>query len=57
LTGVVDEIGLYVRKNEIVTADPASALDERVVEVKIRLDEGRQVSGLTNMNVTCIIHP
>ncbi|MBN2438074.1 MAG: efflux RND transporter periplasmic adaptor subunit [Deltaproteobacteria bacterium] len=57
LTGVVDEIGLYVRKNEIVTADPASSLDERVVEVKIRLDEGKQVAGLTNMNVTCIIHP
>jgi len=57
LTGVVEEIGLLVRKNEVIAADPASELDERVVEVKVRLDESRQVSGLTNMNVTCIIHP
>lgn len=39
LGGVVDEIALRVRKQDVLGTDPAARTDARVVEVEVRLDE------------------
>ncbi|MDF2387034.1 ABC exporter membrane fusion protein [Nostoc ellipsosporum NOK] len=51
--GVVDEIGLQIRKKDVLDTDPTAAIDARVVEVKIRLDpnSSRKVAKLTNLEV------
>lgn len=51
LTGVVDRIALQVGKMNELGSDPIAKMDARVVEVFILLDEGQQVSELTNMQV------
>ena len=57
ITGVVDQIGLLIRKNDVLNTDPAADTDVRVVEVKIRLDDSRPVAGLTNLQVKVKIEP
>lgn len=51
IPGTVTHIGRVVFKNDIIGDDPAANSDARVVEVKIRLDRSRQVSGLSNLQV------
>jgi HlyD family secretion protein len=51
LTGKVVEIGNMVFKNDILNVDPAARADARVVEVRIALDNGQSVRGLTNLTV------
>ncbi|MEX0269205.1 ABC exporter membrane fusion protein [Leptolyngbyaceae cyanobacterium UHCC 1019] len=57
ISGVVDQIGLAIRKNDVLNTDPAANTDVRVVEVKIRLDDSQPVSGLTNLQVKVTITP
>jgi HlyD family secretion protein len=57
ISGVVDQIGLAIRKNDVLNTDPAANTDVRVVEVKIRLDDSQPVSGLTNLQVKVNITP
>lgn len=57
ITGVVDQIGLLIRKNDVLNTDPAADTDVRVIEVKVRLDDSRLVSGLTNLQVKVKITP
>jgi HlyD family secretion protein len=57
ITGVVDQIGLAIRKNDVLNTDPAANTDVRVVEVRIRLDDSQPVSGLTNLQVKVKITP
>lgn len=57
ISGVVDQIGLAIRKNDVLNTDPAANTDVRVVEVKIRLDDSQPVSGLTNLQVKVNIKP
>lgn len=58
LEGTVERIGLQVEPQQAVDEDPAANLDNRVVEVYIRLNpqSSRQVAGLTNLQVTTTIH-
>lgn len=58
LTGTVEQIGLQVKKVDILGTDPATNSNARVVEVKIRLNEqsSQQVAGLTYMQVRVKIH-
>jgi HlyD family secretion protein len=51
LTGTVERIGLTIGKQSIFDIDPAADADARVVEVHIRLADGQQVGGLTNLQV------
>ena len=53
LKGSVAQIGLRIGKKDVLSTDPAAAVDARVVEVKIRLDasDSSKVAGLTNSNV------
>ncbi len=57
LAGTVDEIGLQVRKKDVLNTDPVADIDSRVVEVKIRLDAAatQKVTHLTNSQVTVAI--
>ena len=57
LTGRVERIGLRATKNSVLSADPASFSDKRVVEVKVLLDEPQKVSGLINARVMVAIKP
>jgi HlyD family secretion protein len=49
VSGVVEQIGRLVAKNDVLDVDPASDTDARVIEVKILLDKDVSVSGFTNL--------
>ena len=53
LQGMVDHVGLQIKKQDILESDPAADKDARVVEVKVRLDpeDSEKVAGLTNLQV------
>jgi HlyD family secretion protein len=53
--GVVDRIGLKIGKKDLLDVDPAAKTDGRVIEVEIRLEDPRQVAGLTNLEVDVVI--
>lgn len=55
--GTVDRIGLKIGKKDVLDTDPAADTDARVVEVEIRLDDPKQVAGLTNLRVDVAISP
>jgi HlyD family secretion protein len=57
LQGIVDRKGLQVRRQNAINTDPVSNIDNRVVEVYIRLDEAssRKAASLTNMQVKAVI--
>ncbi|GAX34293.1 ABC exporter membrane fusion protein [Nodularia sp. NIES-3585] len=57
LQGTVDRKGLQVRRQNVINTDPASNIDNRVVEVYIRLDETstQKAANLTNMQVRAVI--
>ena len=57
LAGEVVRIGLKIGKQDVLDADPVAKTDARVVEVEIRLDEGPDVSRLTNLQVRVEIGP
>ncbi len=57
LQGTVAQIGLQIDKNDVLETDPAANTDTRVVEVKIRLEDSKPVSGLTNLQVEVVIQP
>jgi HlyD family secretion protein len=53
-SGEVEEVGVQVKRQNVVNADTSANIDARVVEVRVRLDSGsaKQVSRLTNLQVT-----
>lgn len=53
LTGIVDQIGLEIERQNIVNTDPTANIDARVIEVEVKLDEesSKKVAGLTNLQV------
>ncbi|TVP61245.1 MAG: HlyD family efflux transporter periplasmic adaptor subunit [Nodularia sp. (in: Bacteria)] len=57
LQGTVERKGLQVRRQNVINTDPASNIDNRVVEVYIRLDETstQKAANLTNMQVKAVI--
>lgn len=57
LQGKVDRKGLQVRRQNVVNTDPSSNIDNRVVEVYIRLDDvsSQKAANLTNMQVKAVI--
>jgi HlyD family secretion protein len=57
LTGSVDWIKLQVGMLDTLGTDPAARKDARVVEVEIRLDDGEQAAGFTNLQVEVEILP
>ncbi len=57
MQGTVERIGAKVGKMDVLDEDPAAKTDARVVEVRIRLDDGKRVAGLTNLKVDVRISP
>lgn len=55
LEGTVVEIGRMIFKNDVLDVDPAARTDARIVEVRIALDDGAAVAGLTNLTVDTVI--
>ncbi len=51
ITGKVASLGLRIAKNDVLGTDPAAKTDARIIEVKIKLDDSKKVSGLTNLQV------
>jgi HlyD family secretion protein len=49
--GAVEHIGLQIKKQDVLEADPAAVKDARVVEVKVRIDpqDSTKVAELTNL--------
>lgn len=54
LSGEVIEIGVQVKRQNVINSDTSANIDARVVEVRVQLDAAstRKVSGLTNLQVT-----
>ena len=54
LFGKVSEIGVKVKRQNVVNSDPSSNIDARIVEVRVQLDAAsvEKVTGLTNLQVT-----
>jgi len=57
ITGKVERIGAKAAKNSVLSPNPASFSDTRVIEVKILLDEPQKVAGLINARVTVSLEP
>jgi HlyD family secretion protein len=57
LTGKVVEIGRMIFKNDVLNVDPVAKTDARIVQVRIELDDGTAVAGLTNLTVDVLITP
>jgi HlyD family secretion protein len=57
LRGEVTQVGLQVNAQNVLSTDPVANVDQRVVEVKIRLDpaESQRVAALTNLQVKVVI--
>ncbi len=57
LYGIVDHVGLQIKKKNVLDADPAADKDARVVEVKIRIDpkDSKKVEALTNLQTRIVI--
>ncbi len=58
LTATVEQIGLEIKRQEVVNTDPTANIDAKVVEVKVKLDEesSKRVAGLTNLLVNVRIN-
>lgn len=54
LSGKVVEIGVKVKRQNVVNSDTSGNIDARVVEVRVQLDPAsvQKVAGLTNLQVT-----
>ncbi|MBE9038676.1 ABC exporter membrane fusion protein [aff. Roholtiella sp. LEGE 12411] len=57
LEGTVERLGLQVRRQNVINTDPISNIDNRVIEVYIRLNDAssRKAASLTNMQVKAVI--
>jgi HlyD family secretion protein len=55
MTGTVDTVGLQVTQNSVMKIDPAEFSDARVVEAKIRLDNGERVAQFIHLRVNVVI--
>lgn len=55
LTGRVEHVGLKVSRKDVLSTDPVADADQRVVEVRVRLDQPRRAERLTNLRVEVAI--
>jgi HlyD family secretion protein len=57
LGGTVERIGMQVAKNSVTNDDPRSLSNPRVIEVRIRLDDGKAAENLIHAQVEVVITP
>lgn len=53
LSGTVELVGLQVKRQDVINADPSSNIDSRIVEARVRLDEesSKKAATFTNLQV------
>ncbi len=58
IRGTVDHVGMQIKKQDVIDADPAADKDARVVEVKVRIDpdDNDKIASLTNLQVRITIN-
>jgi len=58
LQGEVVQVGFQVNRQDILSTDPVADVDQRIVDVKIRLNptDSQRVDTLTNLQVNVVIH-
>jgi len=57
IQGTVEQIGSKIARNNTTHLDPIAVSDQRVVEVKVRLEESQMVENLIHAQVTVLIQP
>jgi HlyD family secretion protein len=57
LRGIVERIGIQVKRQNVINADPTSNIDDRVVEVHVRLDKAssEKAAKFTNLQIQAVI--
>jgi HlyD family secretion protein len=55
MSGTVERVGVQVKQNSILDLEPSEFSDARVVEARIRLDEGERVAELIHLRVNVLI--
>jgi len=57
IRGTVEQVGMQIKKQDVIDADPTADKDARVVEVEVRIDseDNEKVAGLTNLQVRITI--
>ncbi len=57
LLGRVDRVGMQIKRQNVINADPSSNIDARVVEVHVQLNRlsSLEASSLTNLQVKAVI--
>ncbi|MBE9070457.1 HlyD family efflux transporter periplasmic adaptor subunit [Leptolyngbya cf. ectocarpi LEGE 11479] len=57
IRGTIDHVGMQIKKQDVIDADPAADKDARVVEVKVRIDpdDNDKIASLTNLQVRITI--
>jgi HlyD family secretion protein len=55
LNGRVTFVGQMVAKNEMFSLDPTRAADNRVVQVRVDVDEDEQAARLVNLQVDVVV--
>ena len=53
LAGTVELVGLQVKRQDVINADPSSNIDSRIVETRVKLDEesSKKAANFTNLQV------
>ncbi|MGB3759195.1 MAG: HlyD family efflux transporter periplasmic adaptor subunit [Rivularia sp. (in: cyanobacteria)] len=57
LTGIVDQIGLQVLRQNVVNSDPSTNIDSRIIEVHVRLNDesSEKAARFTNLQVKAVV--
>jgi HlyD family secretion protein len=57
LHGTVERIGTYVKRQDVINADPTSNIDNRVIEVHVILDpaSSQKAANFTNLQIQAVI--
>jgi HlyD family secretion protein len=57
LRGTVERIGTYIKRQDVINADPTSNIDNRVIEVHVILDpaSSKRAANFTNLQVQAVI--
>ncbi|MEO0971285.1 MAG: hypothetical protein AAFX80_23970 [Cyanobacteria bacterium J06639_18] len=53
MAGSVELVGLQVKRQDVINADPSSNIDSRIVETRVKLDEesSKKAANFTNLQV------
>jgi HlyD family secretion protein len=57
LQGTIDRVGIRVKRQNIINADPTSNIDDRIVEVHVALDpdSSHKAAKLTSLQIQAVI--